>query len=432
MDDVRPISCEVGFLPRTHGSALFTRGETQVLTTTTFGAYRDQKMVRTLQEEEYSRFTHHYNFPPFSTGEVRGLRGTGRREIGHGAIGEKALARVLPPEEDFPYTIRLVSEVLGANASTSMAATCGCSLALMDAGVPIEEHIAGAGIGLIRRGDDYRLLTDMQGVEDFMGYMDFKVAGSAEGITCIQMDTKTTGLPISILAEALVKAKSARQHILGFMNATISAPRAELSPYAPRMVQLSVPTDKIGLIIGPGGKNIRALQADHEVSIDIDDDGAVRIFGEDGEKVATVCEIISDMTREIEAGEVITGKVVSITDFGAFVEIVPGRDGLLHISDIDWSHVDKVDDVLKVGEQVEVKVVSVETDGKVRLSRKVLLERPANAGSDTNSSGGSRRGGSRRDSGSSNNSSRRGGSDKRSGGSDGSTRGTAYYRDKKD
>lgn len=393
LDEVRPISVQVGLLPRVHGSALFQRGETQVLTTTTLGAYRDQKMVRTLEEEEYSRFTHHYNFPPFSTGEVRGLRGAGRREIGHGAIGEKALEQVLPPEEEFPYTIRLVSEVLSANASTSMAATCGCSLALMDAGVPIESPVAGAGIGLIRRGDEYRLLTDMQGVEDFMGYMDFKIAGSATGVTALQMDTKTHGVPVSVLAEALEKGRAGRLHILEAMNAVISAPRQDLSEYAPRMVCITVPEAKIGLVIGPGGKNVRGLQTDHEVSIDIEDDGTVRIFGIDPENVKKVTDIISEMTREIEAGETFTGKVVTITDFGAFVEIIPGRDGLLHISDIAWERVEKTDDVLKVGDEVKVKVVSVDGDGKVRLSRKELLPRPEGVSASSNDRGPRRDGG---------------------------------------
>ncbi len=417
LDEVRPISVQVGLLPRVHGSALFQRGETQVLTTTTLGAYRDQKMVRTLEEEEYSRFTHHYNFPPFSTGEVKGLRGAGRREIGHGAIGEKAVAHVLPAEEDFPYTIRLVSEVLSANASTSMAATCGCSLALMDAGVPIASPVAGAGIGLIRRGDEYRLLTDMQGVEDFMGYMDFKIAGTATGVTALQMDTKTHGVPVSVLAEALEKGRAGRLHILDAMNAAISRPREDLSAYAPRMVCITVPEAKIGLVIGPGGKNVRGLQTDYEVSVDIEDDGTVRIFGVDPENVKKVTDIISEMTREIEAGEVFTGKVVTITDFGAFIEIIPGRDGLLHISDIAWERVEKTEDVLKIGEEVQVKVVSVDGDGKVRLSRKELLPRPEGIPAGSSGDRGPRRGGG---------GGRRGGGNDRSrgksGGSGGSSR----------
>ena len=459
-DEIRPISVEVGLLPRVHGSGLFQRGETQVLTTTTFGAYKDQKMVRTLEEEEYSRFTHHYNFPPFSTGEVQGLRGAGRREIGHGAIGEKAIEHVLPPEEEFPYTIRLVSEVLAANASTSMAAVCGCSLALMDAGVPITGAVAGAGIGLIRRGDEYRLLTDMQGVEDFMGYMDFKIAGTAEGVTCMQMDTKTHGLPLEVLFDALEKGKQGRLHILAEMNAVISEARSELSAYAPCMVGVKINEDKIGLVIGPGGKNIRGLQTNYDVQIDVDDEGGVRVFGTDRDNVEKVAGIIADMTREIEAGEIFTGKVVTITDFGAFIELIPGRDGLLHISDIAWEHVDKTEDVLSMGEEVKVKVVSVDDDGKIRLSRKELLERGEGVSDSSRRSGPSSRSGS-----SSRSSSRgrgdRGGSSSRgkSGGSGGSkqssnggserdsgggrergtdsssesgpSRGKAYFRDKK-
>ena len=451
LDEIRPISVEVGLLPRVHGSGLFQRGETQVLTTTTLGAYKDQKLVRTLEEEEYSRFTHHYNFPPFSTGEVKGLRGAGRREIGHGAIGEKAIERVLPPEEEFPYTIRLVSEVLAANASTSMAATCGCSLALMDAGVPISSAVAGAGIGLIRRGEDYRLLTDMQGIEDFMGYMDFKIAGTAEGVTCMQMDTKTHGLPLEILFEALEKGREGRLHILKQMNAVISEPRTELSAFAPRMLSLSIKEEKIGLVIGPGGKNIRGLQTDYDVQIDIEDDGNVRIFGTDCDNVTKVGEIIAEMTRDIEAGEIFTGKVVTITDFGAFIELIPGRDGLLHISDIAWEHVDKTEDVLSMGEEVKVKVVSVDDDGKIRLSRKELLER-GEGGSDSSrrSSSSSRSSSSRRgDRGGSSSRGKRGGSSKNSdasssrdsassrepssegGAETGPSRGKAYFRDKK-
>ena len=450
LDEIRPISVEAGFLPRVHGSGLFQRGETQVLTTTTFGAYKDQKLVRTLEEEEYSRFTHHYNFPPFSTGEVKGLRGASRRDVGHGAIGEKAIERVLPPEEEFPYTIRLVSEVLAANASTSMAATCACSIALMDAGVPITGAVAGAGIGLIRRGDDYRLLTDMQGVEDFMGYMDFKIAGTAEGVTCMQMDTKTHGLPLEILFEALEKGKQGRLHILAEMNAVIAEPRAELSAYAPCMLGLSIKEDKIGLVIGPGGKNIRGLQTDYDVQIDVDDEGGVRVFGVDRDNVEKVAGIIADMTREIEAGEIFTGKVVTITDFGAFIELIPGRDGLLHISDIAWEHVDKTEDVLSMGEEVKVKVVSVDDDGKIRLSRKELLERgEGSSDSSRGSSSSSRSSSSRRGDrgGGSSNRSKRGGSSKNSSGGSGRdsgsrepradrsdttgpSRGKAYFRDK--
>lgn len=440
LDEVRPVSCQVGMLPRVHGAGLFQRGETQVLSITTLGAYTDQRLVRTLEEEEYTRFMHHYNFPPFSTGEVRGLRGASRRDIGHGEIGKKAIERLLPAEDDFPYTIRLVSEVLAANASTSMAATCACSLALMDAGVPIKTAVGGVALGLIRRGDEYRVLTDMQGVEDFMGYMDFKIAGTAEGITCIQLDTKTHGLPMEVLEEALEKGRLGRLEVLETMNATISEARTELSRFAPTMVTVRIPEEKIGLVIGPGGKNIRALQHDYEVSVDIEDDGTVRIFGEDRENVGKVVAIIRDMTREIEVGEVIKGTVVTITDYGAFVEIMPGRDGLLHISDIAWEHVNKTEDVLNVGDEVEVKVMAVDSDGKVRLSRKDLLERPEGVedsgprdrGSrggrgDRSSRGGSSRGGSKGGSRSSSSDS----GPTRDSSENGPSRGKAYFRDKK-
>jgi len=433
LDEMRPVSCEIGLLPRVHGSGLFNRGETQVLTTTTLGAYRDQKLVRTLEEEEYSRFMHHYNFPPLSTGEVKGLRGASRREIGHGGIGQKAIERMLPPEEEFPYTVRLVSEVLSANASTSMAAACGCSLALMDAGVPIRAAVAGVAMGLIRRDDEYRMLSDMQGVEDFMGYMDFKIAGTAEGVNCMQMDTKTHGLPMEVLEEALERGRVGRLAILEQMNAVISEARSELSAFAPRMVCVSIDESKIGLVIGPGGKNIRGLQTDHDVNIDVEDDGTVRIFGKDAENVAKVCDIIADITRDVEIGEVITGKVVTITEHAAFVEVIPGRDGRLHIGDMAWEHVDKVGDVVKVGDEIEVKVVEVDEDGKIRVSRKALLPRPEGG------SGSSRRPDS---------SDRRGKNDRRGGGdrsrrsadrssgrsSDDSSpsRGKAYFRKKKD
>ena len=427
LDEVRPVSCEVGLLPRVHGSGLFQRGETQVLSITTLGAYTDQRLVRTLEEEEYTRFMHHYNFPPFSTGEVRALRSASRRDIGHGEIGKKAIERLLPAEDDFPYTVRLVSEVLAANASTSMAATCACSLALMDAGVPIKAAVGGVALGLIQRGDDYRMLTDMQGIEDFMGYMDFKIAGTADGITCIQLDTKTHGLPLEVLEEALEKGRKGRLEVLESMNATMAEARSELSKFAPTMVTVRIPEDKIGLVIGPGGKNVRALQHDYEVSVDIEDDGAVRVFGEDRENVGKVVSIIRDMTREIEAGEVINGTVVTITDYGAFVEIMPGRDGLLHISDIAWEHVNKTEDVLKVGDEVEVKVMAVDSDGKVRLSRKDLLPRPEGATSSGPRDRDSRRG--RGDRGGRRGSS--GSGQDRDSGSEGPSRGKAYFRDKK-
>jgi polyribonucleotide nucleotidyltransferase len=376
-DQTRDITAEVGLFRRVHGSALFQRGDTQVMTITTLGAIRDQRMVRTLEQEEYQRFMHHYNFPPFSTGEVRPMRAPGRREIGHGFLAQNALEPVLPPEDDFPYTIRLVSEALESNGSTSMAAACGATLSLMDAGVPIKAPVAGISIGLVWDGPDrYQLLTDIQGIEDFEGYMDFKVAGTRLGITAIQMDTKTDGLPMNLLVESLEQACAARIQILDIMAETIPYPRTELSTYAPRMFALHIDPAKIGSVIGPGGRVVRKMQEDFAVEIDIRDDGTVYIFGVDSEKADAAREAIADLTREVQVGEVFTGRVVSTLAFGAFVEILPGREGLLHISNLAWEHVDKTEDVVKVGDMVEVKVLEVDDEGKLRLSRKDLLPKP--------------------------------------------------------
>ena len=376
LHEIRPISAEVGLLPRPHGSGLFNRGITQTLTITTLGAVSDQKLVRTLEEEEYKRFMHHYNFPPFSTGEVKGLRGTGRREIGHGMLAKKAIERVLPDEKDFPYTIRLVSEVLQANASTSMAAVCGCTLALMDAGVPIKAPVAGISIGMIEGDDTHKLLVDLEALEDYMGGMDLKIAGTREGVNCIQMDTKTQGVSVDILAEGLQLAREARLQVLDVMAETIPYPRPELSRYAPRMVSLTVNKDQIGLIIGPGGKNIRRMQDEHEVSIDIEDDGTVLIFGTNADGVDAARQAIADLTRTVDVGEIFEGTVTSTTDFGAFVELLPGREGLVHISHLSWDRVGKTEDVARVGDPMRVKVIEVDPEGKVRLSRKELLPKP--------------------------------------------------------
>lgn len=377
LHEIRPVSAEVGLLPRAHGSGLFTRGLTQVLTVTTLGAVSDQRLVRTLEEEEYKRFMHHYNFPPFSTGEVRPLRPAGRREIGHGMLVTKALERVLPPEDEFPYTIRLVSEVLQANASTSMAAVCGSTLALMDAGVPIKAPVAGISIGLIQSDNDYRLIVDLEAIEDFMGEMDLKVAGTREGVNAIQMDTKTKGISAELLAEGLQLAKEARLKVLDVMAEAIPYPRPELSRYAPRMMSLTINRDQIGLLIGPGGRNIRRLQDEYEVTIDIEDDGTVLIFGSDPQKVEQARQIIYDLTREIQIGEIFEGKVIGITDFGAFVEILPGRDGLVHISHLSWDRVGKTEDVVRVGDTLRVKVIDVDAEGRIRLSHKELLPKPS-------------------------------------------------------
>ena len=379
LNEVRPLSAEVGLLPRVHGSGLFNRGVTQVLSIATLGAVSDQRMVRTLEEERYTRFMHHYNFPPYSTGEVRGLRGTGRREIGHGALAQKAIARVLPPEDEFPYTIRVVSEVLQANASTSMAAVCGSTLALMDAGVPIKAPVAGISIGLVEESEDsYRLLVDMEAIEDFMGGMDLKIAGTRSGVNCIQMDTKTSGVSLAKLTEGLKMARDARMQVLDVMAEALPYPRPELSRYAPRMLSLSIEKERIGLVIGPGGKTIRKMQDDYEVNIDIEDDGTVLIFGTNAEGVEAARNAINDLTRVVEVGEVFEGTVVTTVDFGAFVEILPGREGLVHISHLSWEHVKKTEDVVKVGDKIQVKVIEVDDEGKIRLSRKELLPKPAN------------------------------------------------------
>ncbi len=374
--EIRPIDVQAGFLPRAHGSALFTRGETQVLSALTLGATRDQKLVRTLEEEEYHRFMHHYNFPPFCVGETKALRSASRREIGHGALVHRSIERMLPDEEEWPYTTRVVSEVLESNGSSSMASCCATSLALMDGGVPMKSQVAGISVGLLYENEnDYMLLTDIQGLEDASGDMDFKVTGTENGVNGLHLDIKVKGLPERVLKEGLQQAREARLQILEKMNAVVAEPREVLSPHAPRMVTLEVPKDKIGLVIGPGGKTIRGFEQDLDVKIDVDDDGLVKIFGEDAENVAEVENALNDLTREVEVGEIFTGEVVTITDFGAFVEVLPGRDGLLHISDIEHSRTNKVEDVLTMGDQVTCRVTEVEDDGKIKLSRKSLLNK---------------------------------------------------------
>ncbi|MGM0493553.1 MAG: polyribonucleotide nucleotidyltransferase [Armatimonadota bacterium] len=374
--DIRPLDVEVGLLPRTHGSGLFTRGETQVLSVLTLGATRDQKLVRTLEEEEYHRFMHHYNFPPFCVGEARALRGASRREIGHGALVHRSIERMLPDEEQWPYTTRVVSEVLESNGSSSMASCCATTLALMDGGVPLKAPVAGISVGLLYENEsNYMLLTDIQGLEDAAGDMDFKVTGTENGVNGLHLDIKVKGLPEKVLAEGLQQAREARLEILETMKSVIAEPRVALSPHAPRMITIQVPVDKIGLVIGPGGKTIRGFEQDLEVKIDVEDDGLVKIFGEDADNVEQVRSALSDMTREVELGEIFTGEVVTITDFGAFVEVLPGRDGLLHISDIEHSRTNKVEDVLKMGDKVTCKVTEVEDDGKIKLSRKALLNK---------------------------------------------------------
>jgi polyribonucleotide nucleotidyltransferase len=372
--DIRPIWCEVDISPRAHGSGLFTRGETQVLTLATLGTPRDAQELDNLQGMVEKRYMHHYNFPPFSTGEVRPLRGSSRREVGHGALAERALIPVLPTEEEFPYTLRLVSEVLSSNGSTSMASVCGSTLALMDTGVPIKAPVAGAAMGLIKQDDHYAILTDILGMEDHLGDMDFKVAGSANGITALQMDIKIKGITQEIMAEALQQAHVTRLAILKKMAEVISEPRPELKSHAPRILTLHIPVDKIGAVIGPGGKVIRGIQEQTGTKIDIDEDGTVFIAATDGEASRIAKEMVEALTESAVLGRIYTGKVVRITDFGAFVEILPNLDGMVHISQLDSERVERVEDVASVGDEITVMVTGIDTQGKIRLSRQAVLE----------------------------------------------------------
>jgi polyribonucleotide nucleotidyltransferase len=371
-DQVRPITCEVGLLPRTHGSALFTRGETQALVTATLGTAEDMQRLDVLEGESFKRFMLHYNFPPFSVGEVGFLRGPGRREIGHGALAERALAAVVPDEQTFPYTIRVVSDILESNGSSSMATVCGGCLALMDAGVPIKEPVAGVAMGLVKEGDKYAILTDIAGAEDHYGDMDFKVAGTREGITALQMDIKVTGITPQIMAEALAQAKAARIHILEKMLETLPQPRATISAYAPHIHTIRINPSKIGELIGPGGKVIRGIVEQTGAKIDVEDDGRVNVAAVDESSAAKAIKIIKDMMAEAEIGKTYLGKVVRLADFGAFVEIFPGTDGLLHISEVAEHRIRDIRDELKEGDQLLVKVISIDGN-KIRLSRKAVL-----------------------------------------------------------
>ena len=366
--EIRPLSAEIHVLPRTHGSAIFTRGETQVLATVTLGTSSDEQRVDALLGDRYKKFMLHYNFPPFSTGEVKFLRGPGRREIGHGALAERAIAAVLPPEEDFPYTIRLVSEVLESNGSSSMATICGGVLALMDAGVPIKAPVAGIAMGLVKEGDKVRVLTDILGDEDHLGDMDFKVAGTAEGVTAIQMDNKVGGVTRDVMRQALHQARDARLFILSVMAKAIDKPRTEVSSFAPRIVTLHIKPDKIRDVIGPGGKVIRGLVEETGCKIDVEDDGTVLIAAADGVALEKAISMIQQITAEPEIGKIYDGVVRKIVDFGAFVEIMPGTDGLLHISQISDERVRAVEDVLHEGDEIPVKVLDVDRSGKIRLS----------------------------------------------------------------
>ncbi|MBR9975741.1 MAG: polyribonucleotide nucleotidyltransferase [Bacteroidetes bacterium] len=374
--DVRPISCEVGVLPRAHGSALFTRGETQALMSCTLGTKSDEQIIDGLMDEYRKRFLLHYNFPPFSVGEVGRFGFTSRREIGHGNLAERALKNMLPSNEEFSYTLRLLCDVLESNGSSSMATVCSGSLALMDAGVPLKKAVAGVAMGLIKEGDEVAVLTDILGNEDHLGDMDFKVAGTKDGITSYQMDIKIKGIDFEIMERALGQARDARMHILERMNETISEPRSELSRYAPRLTTIYVPIDMIGAVIGPGGKNIKAIVAESGAEINIEDDGRIIIAAVNSENSEKAVELIKRITQMPEAGEIYTGPVKRIAEFGAFVEIIPGKEGLLHISQIDFRRLNTVDEVLKVGDVVTVKLLRVEDNGKLVLSRKALMEPP--------------------------------------------------------
>ena len=373
-DQIRPIACEVGISPRAHGSGLFTRGETQVLTLATLGTPKEAQELDSLTPTDSKRYMHHYNFPPYSTGETRPIRSTSRREIGHGALAERALLPVIPPEDEFPYTLRLVSEVLSSNGSTSMASVCGSTLALMDTGVPIRAPVAGVAMGLIKEGDKHQILTDIQGAEDHLGDMDFKVAGTEKGITALQMDIKIKGITPEILTEALSHAHDARKAILDRMLSVIPTPRPEFKPHAPRITVIKVPVDKIGAIIGPGGKNIRALQEETGTKIDIDDDGSVFIAATSGDGEARARERIESLTETPQIGRIYTGRVVRIADFGAFVEILPNLDGMVHISQLDTERVERVEDVVQLGDEITVMVTDIDPAGKIRLSRQAVLE----------------------------------------------------------
>ncbi|GAA0122084.1 polyribonucleotide nucleotidyltransferase [Clostridium faecium] len=375
-DEIRKISCETGLLPRTHGTGLFTRGLTQVMTVATLGALGDVQIIDGLGEEEFKRYMHHYNFPAYSVGEVKPLRGPGRREIGHGALAERALEPLIPSIEDFPYTIRLVSEVLSSNGSTSQASVCGSTLALLDAGVPIKRPAAGIAMGLITSEDlsKEEILTDIQGIEDFFGDMDFKVAGTEKGITSIQVDTKIKGLSEYCIRTAIENARKARLYILDKIKECIPEVRQELSPYAPRLYTINVNPDKIRDIIGPGGKTIKKIIAETGVKIDTNDDGKVVIMSNDSVGANMALKMIKELTKEVEVGEIYLGKVTKITNFGAFVELLPGKEGLVHISKLDTARVNKVEDIVSVGDEILVKVTEIDNQGRVNLSRKDAIK----------------------------------------------------------
>jgi polyribonucleotide nucleotidyltransferase len=411
--DIRPIWCEVGLSPRAHGSGLFTRGETQILSFATLATLGEAQELDNLSPVKDKRYMHHYNFPPYSTGEVKNLRGQSRREVGHGALAERALEPVIPAEESFPYTIRVVSEALSSNGSTSMGSVCGSTLALMDAGVPIKAPVSGVAMGLITGNDGrYQILTDIQGTEDHLGDMDFKVAGTAQGITALQMDIKISGLSAQMMKEALEQANTARMFIMEKMLAVIAEPRAEMKPHAPRIITVKIPVDKIGALIGPGGKNIRSLQEETGATIDVQEDGTVYIAATDGEGGKIAAERVAALGETAVIGNIYTGRVVRIADFGAFVEILPGVDGLVHISQLDTERVNKVEDVVSMGDEITVMVTDIDPQGKIRLSRQAVLEgwtAEEAREKDQRKSGGGRPGGGNRNGGRGGDRDRRGG-----------------------
>ena len=382
LTEVRPITVEVGVLPRTHGSGLFTRGQTQILSASTLGSISEGQIIDGLGVERSKRFLHHYNFPPFSVGEARPIRGPGRREIGHGALAERALSAVIPNEEDFPYTIRIVSEALESNGSTSMGSVCGACLSLMDAGVPITAPVAGVAMGLIKEGDAFAVLTDIQGYEDHLGDMDFKVAGTAKGVTALQMDIKTDGIPQAVFERALAQAHEGRMHILNIMTELLPVPRPELSPHAPRIIRISIDPDKIREIIGPGGKIIKKIVEETGASIDVEDDGSVFIASVDQEKGKLALQIIESITKDVQTGEIYNGRVTKIMEFGCFVEIIPGvlglpgKEGLVHISQLEHFRVNRVEDVVKEGEMILVKSIGYDNHGRLKLSKKDTVPAP--------------------------------------------------------
>jgi polyribonucleotide nucleotidyltransferase len=372
-DEIRPIWSKVGYLPRVHGTGVFQRGQTQVLTAATLGSISDEQRLDGIMAIPNKRYMHYYNFPPYSVGETRPMRAPGRREIGHGALAERALVPILPPEEDFPYTLRLISEVLESNGSSSMASVCGSTLALMDAGVPIKKHVAGVAMGLVLHGKKHAILTDIQGLEDSLGEMDFKVAGTVDGITAIQMDIKVAGITIDIMREAMVEAKKSRLFIIDKLKETIGEARKELSPYAPRMIVLQIDPDKIKSVIGPGGKVINKIIADTGVKIDIENDGRVFIAGQNGEGADKAKRMVEALTKDVVVGESYMGTVTRLMNFGAFVAVLPGKEGLVHISQLAPGRVEKVEDVVKVGDEIMVKVVEIDSQGRINLSRKAVL-----------------------------------------------------------